>query len=78
MIDEETGDVVTAGHCLVGIESIPDSENHYRLGIQFLKNFYTALDYGNNVIMIAINDHGLNSGADAVVDAEGKQPNKRE
>lgn len=74
VIDETTGEIITPRHCLIGIESIPDSENHYRLGIQFLKNFYTALDYQNNVIMIALNDHGKNSGADAVVDPTGKQP----
>lgn len=38
VFDEETGKT-TPEYCLIGIESIPDSENHYRLGIQFLKNF---------------------------------------
>lgn len=63
-------------YCLIGIESIPDYENHYRLGIQFLRNFYTALDYESNVIILALNNHGLNSGHFTVVDPMGKQPPK--
>lgn len=35
-----------------------------------------SLDYSNNIIMIALNDHGLNSGADAYIDPNGKQPPK--
>lgn len=31
--------------CRIGIESIPDSANQYRLGIQFLRNFFVQLDY---------------------------------
>lgn len=44
--------------CLIGIESIPDKENHYRLGLTFLKNFYTALDFENNYIIVGINNMG--------------------
>ena len=29
--------------CFIGIESIPDRDNHYRLGTVFLRNSYTAL-----------------------------------
>lgn len=31
--------------CFIGIESIPDSANQYRLGTIFLRNFYTALNF---------------------------------
>lgn len=31
--------------CFIGISSIPDSLNQYRLGTIFLRNFYTVLDY---------------------------------
>ena len=31
--------------CFIGIQSIPDSANQYRLGRVFLRNFYTGLDY---------------------------------
>lgn len=62
---------------MIAIESIPDAENHYRLGVQFLKNFYVSLDYQDNVIMIGLNNHGLNNGAHAVVDPDGKK-NKEE
>lgn len=44
--------------CLIGIESIPDSQNQYRLGLTFLKNFYMALDFENNHIMIGVNNNG--------------------
>lgn len=64
---------VEPGYCLIAIESIPDAENHYRLGVQFLKNFYVSLDYEDNIIMIALNNHGLNNGAHAVVDPDAKK-----
>ena len=41
--------------CFIGIESIPDSENHYRLGRIFLRNFYTTLDFDKNLIMLGVN-----------------------
>jgi hypothetical protein len=41
--------------CFIGIESIPDSTNQYRLGTVFLRNFYTGLDYDENLIMIGVN-----------------------
>jgi hypothetical protein len=47
--------------CFIGISSIPDSLNQYRLGTIFLRNFYTALDFDKNLIMI-----GLNKGSDAL------------
>ena len=41
--------------CFVGIQSIPDETNQFRLGTVFLRNFYTALDYDKNLIMIGVN-----------------------
>ena len=41
--------------CFIGIESIPDRTNQYRLGTVFLRNFYTALDYDQNLIIIGVN-----------------------
>ena len=41
--------------CFIGIEAIPDSTNQYRLGTVFLRNFYTALDYDQNLIIIGVN-----------------------
>lgn len=41
--------------CFIGISSIPDKYNQYRLGTIFLRNFYTALDYENNMVMFGIN-----------------------
>ena len=58
------------GNCLLGLESIPDSHNHYKLGMQFLKNFYTVLDYQNNIIRIGVNAAGpsAKSGAKGIDD----------
>lgn len=44
-----------ANDCFFGIESIPNSANQYRLGRVFLRNFYTGLDFENNLIMIGPN-----------------------
>jgi len=41
--------------CFIGIEKIPDSANQYRLGTIFLRNFYTGLDYDNNLILMGVN-----------------------
>lgn len=34
--------------CFVGVSSIPDVFNQYRLGTIFLRNFYMGLDYKND------------------------------
>jgi hypothetical protein len=52
--------------CFIGISSLPDSHNQYRLGTVFLRNFYTALDFSQNLIII-----GLNKGAHAGSYVEG-------
>ena len=41
--------------CFIGIESIPDDSNQFRLGTIFLRNFYTGLDYDKNLIMLGVN-----------------------
>lgn len=48
--------------CFIGIESISDNSNQYRLGTIFLRNFYTALDYEKNVIQLGINKGGIVDG----------------
>lgn len=44
--------------CFIGIQSIPDSFNQFRLGTIFLRNFYAGLDYEKNFIMIGLNVNG--------------------
>jgi hypothetical protein len=46
---------VVKEECFIGVQSIPDNFNQYRLGTIFLRNFYTGLDYENNLIMIGVN-----------------------
>lgn len=46
------------GHCHVGIESIPDELNQFRLGTIFLRNFYTVFDYQYNLLMLGLNKEG--------------------
>lgn len=41
--------------CFIGIESIPDHNNEIRFGTIFLRNFYTGLDYSQNLIMLGLN-----------------------
>ena len=41
--------------CFVGIEAVPDKFNQIRLGRVFLRNFYTVLDYEQNLIMLGLN-----------------------
>lgn len=47
--------------CFIGIQSIPDRANQYRLGTTFLRNFYTALDYDKDIIMLGLNNDGVTS-----------------
>lgn len=58
--------------CRIGIESIPNSANHYRLGMTFLKHFYTALDYEENLIIMGLNGIGDNKQIQIVKDPAGK------
>ena len=58
--------------CRVGIESIPDEANHVRLGISFLKHFYTALDYERNLIVIGLNKLGQSKNIVIKHDPKGK------
>jgi hypothetical protein len=41
--------------CFIGISSIPDKFNQFRLGTVFLRNFYTGLDYDHNQLLIGLN-----------------------
>ena len=41
--------------CFIGVQSIDDKYNQYRLGTIFLRNFYTGLDFDQNQIMIGLN-----------------------
>jgi hypothetical protein len=61
--------------CFIGIESIPDSSNQYRLGRVFLRNFYTALDYEQNLIMIGPNAFS-SQGAKAFIQGKVNNPFK--
>lgn len=59
--------------CFLGIESIPDSANQYRLGTIFLRNFYTALNFDQNLIMIGVNK-GSSDLAKATIIGEAYNP----
>ena len=59
--------------CFIGIQKIPNSANQYRLGTIFLRNFYTALDYDNNLILMGINK-GSSERAKAYIDGKISNP----
>jgi hypothetical protein len=59
--------------CFIGIEKIPDSSNQYRLGTIFLRNFYTGLDFDNNIILIGVN-RGSSNRAKAYIFGELLNP----
>lgn len=58
--------------CRIGIESIPNTANHYRLGVSFLKHFYTSLDYENNLVAMALNSVAMEKEITIVKDPAGK------
>lgn len=58
--------------CFIGVQSIPDNFNQYRLGTIFLRNFYTGLDYENNLIILGVNK-GTTS---AYLTGEAPDPNR--
>jgi hypothetical protein len=41
--------------CFIGVSSIPDKYNQYRLGTIFLRNFYTGLNFDKNMLLIGLN-----------------------
>ena len=41
--------------CQIGIEKLRGVQSEYRLGTVFLRNFYTGLDYQNDMIYIGVN-----------------------
>lgn len=58
--------------CFIGVQSIPDRFNQYRLGTIFLRNFYTGLNYHYNSLLI-----GLNQGTtDAEIQGAAPNPYK--
>jgi len=59
--------------CFIGIQKIPNSANQYRLGTIFLRNFYTALDFDNNLILMGINK-GASDRAKAYIDGRISNP----
>jgi len=42
--------------CFIGVQSIDDNLNQYRLGTIFLRNFYVGLDYNYEQIVIGLNE----------------------
>lgn len=55
------------GYCQIGMTSLPGESSEYRLGTIFLRNFYTAFDFDNDLIIIGLNrgtDHALKAGID--------------
>lgn len=43
------------GYCQIGLQPTPGGSNAYRLGTIFLRNFYTALDFDKDLIVIGVN-----------------------
>ena len=43
------------GNCQIGLEALIGEKSEYRLGTIFLRNFYTALDYENDLIILGVN-----------------------
>lgn len=43
------------GYCQIGLERLKGVANEYRLGTLFLRNYYTGLDYDNDLIIIGVN-----------------------
>lgn len=62
---------VVKEECFIGVQSIPDKYNQYRLGTIFLRNFYAGLDYENDLILIGVNQ-GTTS---AYMTGEAPDPN---
>lgn len=42
--------------CQIGLHPLQNTENDYRFGKIFLRNFYTALEYDKSVIMLRVNE----------------------
>jgi len=42
--------------CFIGVQSIHDDFNQYRLGTVFLRNFYTVLDFDKNLVLMGLNN----------------------
>jgi len=59
--------------CFIGIQKIDKHANQYRLGTIFLRNFYTALDFDNNLILMGVNK-GSSDKAKAYIKGELSNP----
>ena len=62
-------------YCQVGLQPIMHESHEYRLGNIFLRNFYTALDFDKDVIMIGVNK-GSAMHASAQIYGETNNPYK--
>lgn len=60
-------------YCQVGLHPIKGDTNEYRLGNIFLRNFYTALDFDKDLIMIGVNK-GAGQYATATIRGHKKNP----
>jgi hypothetical protein len=47
--------LATQQDCFIGISSLPDSLNQYRLGTIFLRSFYLGLDFEQDLVLMGIN-----------------------
>ena len=61
--------------CRIALEKLVGVSNEYRLGNVFLRNFYTALDFDNDLIIIGVNK-GMNSVAMASIEGRVYNPFK--
>jgi hypothetical protein len=59
--------------CFIGIAKIANEENIFRLGAIFLRNFYAALDFDNNLILLGINKNSSDR-AKAYIDGRISNP----
>lgn len=58
--------------CFIGLQGIDDSFRQFRLGTIFLRNFYTGLDFDQNLIILGVN---AQTAGDSEVSIYGKAKN---
>ena len=70
--------------CFIGVQSIPDAYNQYRLGTIFLRNFYVGLDYDQNQMLVGLNKNPTTAdgeeflgGPTAEMHGKSEDPHKR-
>ena len=65
--------VQNSRYCYVGIQqNSEDNQTQITLGQIFLRNFYTVLDYKNNLILAGVNANSIN---DSSMDIEAQDNN---